>query len=68
MDKKNRNYTVALNRKKAIEIALKKAEKDDIVLIAGKGHETEQVFRGRKIFFDDKKTAEDILAGPYFRK
>ncbi|MCQ9206471.1 MAG: UDP-N-acetylmuramoyl-L-alanyl-D-glutamate--2,6-diaminopimelate ligase [Omnitrophica bacterium] len=68
MDRKKRNYTVALNRKKAIEIALKKAGKDDIVLLAGKGHETEQVLRRRKIFFNDKKTAEDILAGPYFRK
>ena len=33
------NYVVEVDRFKAIEMALGKAEKDDIVLIAGKGHE-----------------------------
>ncbi|MBL7155604.1 MAG: UDP-N-acetylmuramoyl-L-alanyl-D-glutamate--2,6-diaminopimelate ligase [Candidatus Omnitrophica bacterium] len=61
MERSSGNYIVALDRKKAIEKALKKAKKNDIVLIAGKGHETEQVLADRRISFDDKKIAEGIL-------
>lgn len=61
MDRKKANYTVLLNRKKAIEKALKKAGFGDIVLIAGKGHETEQVIGNRRVPFDDKRVVEEIL-------
>ena len=61
MDGKNRNYTVLLNRKKAIEKALKKAGIGDIVLIAGKGHETEQILGDKSIPFDDRKVVEELL-------
>jgi len=61
MDRKNNNFTVLLNRKKAIEKALKKAGIGDIVLIAGKGHETEQITGKRKVPFDDRRVVEEIL-------
>ena len=61
MNKANTNYSIVLNRKKAIEKALKKAKRGDIVLIAGKGHEKVQIARGRKIPFNDRKVAEELL-------
>ena len=55
------NYEVVVDREKAIEKALKMAKKDDIVLLAGKGHETYQIFADRTIHFDDREVARDIL-------
>ena len=49
------------DRKKAIELALKAAGKDDIVLIAGKGHETYQIIGDKKLDFSDKMTAQQCL-------
>ena len=49
------------DRKKAIELAIKNADKDDIVLIAGKGHETYQIIGKQKIDFSDKEVAEKCL-------
>ncbi|MBP7792173.1 MAG: UDP-N-acetylmuramoyl-L-alanyl-D-glutamate--2,6-diaminopimelate ligase [Candidatus Goldbacteria bacterium] len=45
------------NRKKAIYKAIKMADKNDIVLLAGKGHETYQEINGVKYPFRDDKTA-----------
>jgi UDP-N-acetylmuramoyl-L-alanyl-D-glutamate--2,6-diaminopimelate ligase len=45
------------DRKKAIEKAVKMAGRGDVVLIAGKGHETYQDIGGRKLPFEDKKAA-----------
>jgi UDP-N-acetylmuramoyl-L-alanyl-D-glutamate--2,6-diaminopimelate ligase len=53
--------TVEQDRKKAIELAIKAAKKDDIVLIAGKGHETYQVIGTQKFDFNDKTVAEQCL-------
>ncbi|NPA17164.1 MAG: UDP-N-acetylmuramoyl-L-alanyl-D-glutamate--2,6-diaminopimelate ligase, partial [Aquificae bacterium] len=41
----------------AIKKAISMANRDDIVLIAGKGHETYQIIGDRKIPFDDKAVA-----------
>ena len=49
------------DRRKAIELAIKTADKDDIVLIAGKGHENYQVIGTRKIDFSDKDVAQQCL-------
>ena len=51
--------TIAIepDRKKAIELAIKTAVKNDIVLIAGKGHETYQVIGTKKFDFNDKEIA-----------
>ncbi len=49
------------DRERAIEIALDQARPGDIVLLAGKGHETSQVLRDRTIDFDDREMALRML-------
>jgi UDP-N-acetylmuramoyl-L-alanyl-D-glutamate--2,6-diaminopimelate ligase len=49
------------DRQKAIEMALDEARAGDIVLLAGKGHETVQVLRDSTIEFDDRAVARRIL-------
>lgn len=46
-----------VNRGKAIRIAVKNVQKDDIILLAGKGHEEYQIIGGKKIDFNDAKEA-----------
>jgi len=53
--------TVEADRKKAIELAVKTAGKNDIVLIAGKGHETYQIIGKQKFDFNDKTIAQQYL-------
>lgn len=55
------NYSIEIDRFNAIEAALKEARNGDIVLIAGKGHETYQVFKNITLPFDDRETARKIL-------
>jgi len=57
----HQNYEKITDRKQAIEKAVLLAKKDDIVLIAGKGHETYQVFKDRTEHFNDKEVVEEIL-------
>jgi UDP-N-acetylmuramoyl-L-alanyl-D-glutamate--2,6-diaminopimelate ligase len=49
------------DRERAIEIALDEARPGDIVLLAGKGHETTQVLRDRTINLDDREVARRVL-------
>ena len=49
------NHIIEIHREKAIEKAISLAEKNDIILIAGKGHENYQVTGREKIHFDDKE-------------
>lgn len=53
---KNR-FMVTVDRKEAIEKAILMATPDDIVLIAGKGHETYQIFSHQTFHFDDREVA-----------
>ncbi|MEJ8777782.1 UDP-N-acetylmuramoyl-L-alanyl-D-glutamate--2,6-diaminopimelate ligase [Pseudogracilibacillus sp. ICA-222130] len=55
------NYEVIVNRKEAIERAIQLAEKDDIILIAGKGHETYQEIHGIRHDFDDRVIAKNAI-------
>jgi UDP-N-acetylmuramoyl-L-alanyl-D-glutamate--2,6-diaminopimelate ligase len=54
-------YTVEPDRAAAIRLALETAAEGDVVLIAGKGHEKEQILNGRTIPFDDAETALAVL-------
>ena len=54
-------YTVIEGRKDAIEWAMKNAQKDDIILLAGKGHETYQILPTGTIHFDEREVIADIL-------
>jgi UDP-N-acetylmuramoyl-L-alanyl-D-glutamate--2,6-diaminopimelate ligase len=51
------------DREKAIRAAINKAGPGDIVLLAGKGHETYQVLKDKTIDFDDREVARRILRG-----
>lgn len=55
------NYMVIENRKDAIEKAIEIYQKEDLIIIAGKGHENYQVKGNQKYFFDDRKIAREIL-------
>lgn len=54
-------YVVVENRREAIKWALEHAEKDDIILLAGKGHETYQILPTGTIHFDEREVVADIL-------
>ena len=56
-----KKYISIVDRKQAIKTASKMAEKGDIVLIAGKGHETYQEIKGVKTDFDDYKVVSEFL-------
>jgi UDP-N-acetylmuramoyl-L-alanyl-D-glutamate--2,6-diaminopimelate ligase len=53
-----RGYEIILDRRKAIQNALDEAVKEDIVLIAGKGHEKYQLIGSRRRHFDDVEEVE----------
>lgn len=53
-------YTTIPDRKEAIKMAIKFAEPRDIVLVAGKGHETYQEINGVRHHFDDKEVIEEF--------
>jgi UDP-N-acetylmuramoyl-L-alanyl-D-glutamate--2,6-diaminopimelate ligase len=54
-------HAVEPDRQKAIQIILNEAAAGDIVLLAGKGHETYQVLKDRTIAFDDRDAARGAL-------
>ncbi|HEY2845194.1 MAG TPA: UDP-N-acetylmuramoyl-L-alanyl-D-glutamate--2,6-diaminopimelate ligase [Bryobacteraceae bacterium] len=49
------------DRAKAIRVAIEHAQPGDVVLLAGKGHETYQILKDRTIHFDDRETAREVL-------
>lgn len=53
-------HHVELDRRKAITRAIQMMRPDDVLLIAGKGHETRQVFAHQTIDFDDRLVAAEI--------
>ncbi len=55
-------YTIEADRATAIRLALAEAKPTDVVLLAGKGHEREQILGDRTIPFDDAKIAASVLA------
>ncbi len=57
----NKNYIVEPDRKEAIRRAINMAEKGDIILIAGKGHEDYQEIKGIRYEFSDRVFAEEII-------
>ena len=52
-----------VDRREAIKRAIEEANVGDVVLIAGKGHETTQNIGGVKYPFSDAKVAREILEG-----
>lgn len=56
-------YTTILDREEGIHFALSMAEENDVVLVAGKGHENYQIIGDKKIHFDDIEVVEQFLQG-----
>lgn len=54
-------FKVIVNRKEAIRFAVEHARKDDIIILAGKGHETYQILGKTKIHFDEREVLAEIL-------
>lgn len=54
-------YEVIENRKQAIEFALRNARANDVIILAGKGHETYQLIKGQTIHFDEREIVAEIL-------
>jgi UDP-N-acetylmuramoyl-L-alanyl-D-glutamate--2,6-diaminopimelate ligase len=58
--KSTSSVLVEPDRKKAIEKAISRMKKEDILLIAGKGHETYQIFSNGQVDFDDRSVAKSF--------
>lgn len=58
---KKDNYIKIEDRKEAIKKAITIAEKGDVIVIAGKGHEDYQVLKEGKIHFDEREVVAEIL-------
>jgi UDP-N-acetylmuramoyl-L-alanyl-D-glutamate--2,6-diaminopimelate ligase len=61
-------HVVEPDRHAAIARALMEAREGDIVILAGKGHETYQVLKDRTIAFDDREVAREVLRGYGYHK
>jgi UDP-N-acetylmuramoyl-L-alanyl-D-glutamate--2,6-diaminopimelate ligase len=61
-------HTAEPDRERAIRNALETAEKGDVVILAGKGHETYQILRDGPIPFDDREVARRVLRSLGFKR
>ncbi len=61
LKKTNCPYLAISDRREAIRVAISKAKPNDVVLIAGKGHETYQIIGNNKFHFDDREIAQEAL-------
>ena len=57
----SKNYKVCLDRLQAIRHIIKLAREKDVVILAGKGHESEQQVAGQFQYFDDRQAARMVL-------
>lgn len=58
---KSKSYEIICDRREAIQKAIKMKRNEDVILIAGKGHETYQIFAHQTIKFDDVQVAQEAL-------
>jgi UDP-N-acetylmuramoyl-L-alanyl-D-glutamate--2,6-diaminopimelate ligase len=61
LQRTGRAYVAEVDREAAIQKALEEASQGDVVVLAGKGHETYQILKDRTIPFDDREVARKIL-------
>lgn len=55
------NYILIENRREAIKKAIQIAEKGDVIVIAGKGHEDYQILKDKVIHFDEREIIKEII-------
>jgi len=66
--RKDTPYLVEPDRATAIRRTIEEARPGDIIILAGKGHETYQVLKDRTIAFDDREVAREVLRGFGYRR
>ena len=59
--KTNGTYIKITDRRSAIKYAVENAKPGDIIVIAGKGHETYQIFKDKTIHFDDREVVRELI-------
>lgn len=57
----NDNYEIEINREKAINKGIQKLDKNDILLLLGKGHEEYQIIKGEKTYFSDLEKVVNFI-------
>jgi UDP-N-acetylmuramoyl-L-alanyl-D-glutamate--2,6-diaminopimelate ligase len=60
--KRKECFSIEVDRRAAIHQAIQRAKSGDVILIAGKGHETYQIFSHQTIDFDDRLIAQEVLS------
>lgn len=68
LQKTGKPYLAEVDREAAIRKALQLAKGGDVVVLAGKGHETYQVLKDRTIHFDDREAAQQVLRELGYRR
>ncbi|WP_234119952.1 UDP-N-acetylmuramoyl-L-alanyl-D-glutamate--2,6-diaminopimelate ligase [Clostridium hydrogenum] len=58
---KKDNYVTIENREEAIKEALKMAKEDDVIVLAGKGHEDYQILKDKTIHFDEREVIAKLI-------
>ena len=61
MKKTNGEYICIVDRREAIEYAVLNAKPGDVIILAGKGHETYQIFKDKTIHFDEREVVREAL-------
>ena len=61
IQKTNGKYIKITDRRQAIKFALENAQDGDIIILAGKGHETYQQFKDKTIHFDEREIVNELL-------
>jgi len=61
MTKTNGQYIKITDRRQAIKFALENVQNGDIIILAGKGHETYQQFKDKTIHFDEREVVDELL-------
>ena len=61
VEKHTTPYVVIENRREAIKYAIDNAQPNDVIVLAGKGHETYQILSTGTIHFDEREVLADIL-------
>ena len=54
-------YITIINRTEAIKYAINMANKNDIIVLAGKGHETYQEINGVKHHYDEREIIKEVI-------
>lgn len=58
---KKENYLIVENRRDAIKKAMEIAQKGDVIVVAGKGHEDYQILKDKVIHFDEREVIGEII-------